>query len=207
MSLREEKKSGQRAAILDAAEALFRSEGYDETRIEDITSRVRISRQTFFNYFPSKDEVLRELGLRWLGRAIGKPRRRAPSGDGVLADFRRALRAQARAIASDRDFMRLVYTRSGVILPQGGRVNRESDEERLALTHSGFEALAAIMRRAQQAGEIREDVDPIQVAEIYFGVHTVTIRLWLTDYWKTPGRLDTRLVRAFDILVDGLRPR
>ena len=204
MSLREEKKSGQRAAILDAAEALFRSGGYDETRIEDITSRVRISRQTFFNYFPSKDEVLRELGLRWLGRAIGKPRRRAPSADGVLADFRRALRAQARAIASDRDFMRLVYTRSGVILPQGRRVN---DEERLALTHSGFEALAAIMRRAQQAGEIREDVDPIQVAEIYFGVHTVTIRLWLTDYWKTPGRLDTRLVRAFEILVDGLRPR
>ena len=204
MGLREEKKSGQRAAILDAAEALFRSGGYDETRIEDITSRVRISRQTFFNYFPSKDEVLRELGLRWLARAIGKPRRRAPSGDGVLADFRRALRAQARAIANDRDFMRLVYTRSGVILPQGGRAN---DEERLALTHSGFEALAAIMRRAQQAGEIREDVDPIQVAEIYFGVHTVTIRLWLTDYWKTPGRLDTRLVRAFDILVNGLRPR
>ena len=38
-------------------------------------------------------------------------------------------------------------------------------------------------------------------------IQTGTIRLWLMDYWEKPGSLETRLVRAFDTLVEGLEPR
>ncbi len=44
MGLREEKKVEQRRAILDAAVALFRKRGYEQTRVQDIITRLRISR-------------------------------------------------------------------------------------------------------------------------------------------------------------------
>ena len=43
MGLREEKKTAQRRAILDAAVALFRRRGYEQTRVQDIIDRLRIS--------------------------------------------------------------------------------------------------------------------------------------------------------------------
>src|SRR5277367_2308042 len=63
MGLREEKKAEQRRAILDAAIALFRRRGYDQTRVQDIIDRLRISEATFFNYFPTKDALLRDFAL------------------------------------------------------------------------------------------------------------------------------------------------
>ena len=212
MSLRAEKRERLRNQLLDAAEDLFRERGFDETRIEEIAERVQVSRQTFFNYFRTKEQVLSEAGLRWLTRGIGRSRKILASNEnsesgaaGSLDGLRRYLRRQAKAIEEDRDFMALVYTRSGVMMPQGKRP--ANDDARQELTHRGFEAFAAPFRRAQAAGEIRSDVDPLQIAEMLFAIQMVTTRLWLMDYWKSGGRLHTRMTRAFDILIDGLRPR
>ena len=207
MSLREEKQAHLRNQLIDAAEALFREHGFDETRVEEIAARARVSRQTFFNYFGTKEQVLREAGIRWLSRGIEHSRMALEEGQdsrpGALVEFRKYLRRQARAIEDDRAFMALVYTRSGVAFPQGKRPAR--DDARLDLTHRGFEVLAAPFRRAQRAGEIRTDIDPQQIAEMIFAIQFTTTRLWLMDYWKRGGRLETRLLRAYDVIVDGLR--
>ncbi len=208
MSLRDEKRELLRNQLLDAAEALFRARGFDETRIEEIAKSALVSRQTFFNYFRTKEQVLREVGLRWLTRGIGRSHTELAadrsSEPGAIDQLRRNLRRQAKDIEADRDFMALVYTRSGVILPQGKPP--PDDAARLELTRRGFEAFASPFRQAQRAGEIRSDVDPLQIAEMLFGIQSMTTRLWLMNYWKSSGRLHTRLIRAFDLLIDGLRP-
>ena len=212
MSLRAEKREHLRGQLLDAAEELFRERGFDETRIDEIVKRARVSRQTFFNYFRTKEQVLNAAGMRWLTRGIGHTRQVLASNQssestskGSLDGLRRYLRREAKAIEDDRDFMALVYTRSGVILPQGKPP--ANDTARQELTHRGFEVFAAPFRRAQEAGEIRSDVDPLQIAEMLFAIQMITTRLWLMDYWKSGGRLHTRVIRAFDILVDGLRTK
>ena len=58
MGLREEKKQATRAAIVATALDLFRTQGFDRTRIQDVVDRLRISEATFFNYFPTKESVL-----------------------------------------------------------------------------------------------------------------------------------------------------
>lgn len=58
LGLRERKKLRTRAAIQKQAMRLFLEKGYDETTIEDIAEAVEISPSTFFNYFPSKEEVV-----------------------------------------------------------------------------------------------------------------------------------------------------
>lgn len=55
---RERKKMELRAALVEAAYALFEEKGFDETRIDDITNDVDVSARTFFRYFSSKEDVV-----------------------------------------------------------------------------------------------------------------------------------------------------
>lgn len=50
--------------ILDAAEHLFVTNGYNETSIADIVKEVDVAKGTFYYYFQSKDEILDEVLLR-----------------------------------------------------------------------------------------------------------------------------------------------
>ena len=54
----------KRAQILDAAERLFFSKGYDGTSIQDILDALALSKGGFYHYFDAKDSVLREICLR-----------------------------------------------------------------------------------------------------------------------------------------------
>ena len=57
-SLRERKKAKTREAIQREATRLFQKQGYEETTIEQIAAAVEISPSTFFNYFPTKEDVV-----------------------------------------------------------------------------------------------------------------------------------------------------
>jgi AcrR family transcriptional regulator len=56
--LRERKKQKTKASIQREALRLFKKHGYDETTIEDIADAAEISPSTFFNYFPTKEDVV-----------------------------------------------------------------------------------------------------------------------------------------------------
>jgi AcrR family transcriptional regulator len=56
--LRERKKRKTREAIQREAMRLFQEQGYDATTIEQIAEAVEISPSTFFNYFPTKEDVV-----------------------------------------------------------------------------------------------------------------------------------------------------
>jgi len=54
-------RASSAATLEDAAQELFLEQGYDRTTIGDIATRAGVSRNTFFNYFTCKADVL------WLG--------------------------------------------------------------------------------------------------------------------------------------------
>ncbi|MCV9944524.1 MULTISPECIES: TetR family transcriptional regulator [Rhizobium] len=55
---RERKRRQTRERIEQAAMALFLQRGFDATTIEDITEAADVSKRSFFDYFPSKEEVV-----------------------------------------------------------------------------------------------------------------------------------------------------
>src|SRR5215470_11857943 len=58
------RKSETRARILEAAVELFGEVGFDATKVADVCERADVARQTFFNHFPTKGDLLAELYRR-----------------------------------------------------------------------------------------------------------------------------------------------
>jgi AcrR family transcriptional regulator len=56
--LRERKKERTRAAISDAAIALFVDEGFDDVSITRVAEAAEVSRRTLFAYFPTKEDLV-----------------------------------------------------------------------------------------------------------------------------------------------------
>lgn len=91
-SLRSRKKVRTRRAIEDAAIALFSSQGYEETTVEQIAALCDVSTTTFFRYFPTKaDVVLSEQGE--LVPALQRAIRERPAGGDDLDAVRYALQS------------------------------------------------------------------------------------------------------------------
>lgn len=56
--LREQHKADRTRRILQAASEMFRDQGYDAVRIEDIAQRAGVSAGTCYNYFSTKGDIL-----------------------------------------------------------------------------------------------------------------------------------------------------
>ena len=62
----------RRNEILDAAEELFGSKGFDQTSTNDILDRVGIARGTLYYHFRSKEEILDAMIARMADRLIAE---------------------------------------------------------------------------------------------------------------------------------------
>lgn len=58
---RERNKIANRAAILEAARDCFLSHGYEGVTIRDVIRKTGLAAGTFYNYFPDKESLFREL--------------------------------------------------------------------------------------------------------------------------------------------------
>lgn len=61
MEKKKSARSQKRKKIIDKAWELFAKNGYEETKVEDITKDLGISKGSFYTYFATKDELLYEV--------------------------------------------------------------------------------------------------------------------------------------------------
>ena len=72
---REEQHSQKRMAVLTAGVALFNSNGYERTTLDDIANALNVTKRTIYYYVESKDDILFEcmkLGLTFAREAVEK---------------------------------------------------------------------------------------------------------------------------------------
>ena len=60
------------AEIIDAAETLFNTHGYQETQVSDIVKAVGVAQGTFYYYFKSKEEVVEAIVRRTMDRILAE---------------------------------------------------------------------------------------------------------------------------------------
>ena len=67
---RERRKLEVRLRMVDAASALFEERGYAATTVAEICERADVATKTFFNHFPTKQHLVRELAHRAVDRLL-----------------------------------------------------------------------------------------------------------------------------------------
>ncbi|KAA8886947.1 TetR family transcriptional regulator [Nocardia colli] len=77
MALREEKKRATRLAIADAAMGLFGAHGFDRVTVAEVADAARVSINTVFNYFPTKEDLFFDRQAEVIDRLAGAVRQRA----------------------------------------------------------------------------------------------------------------------------------
>lgn len=100
VGLRERKKLKTKAAIRKEAMRLFLDKGFDATTIEEIAAAVEISPSTFFNYFPTKEDVVFEDELDPLILAAFDAQ---PEGTNPIRAIRNAMLTVFRALTPEQD--------------------------------------------------------------------------------------------------------
>jgi AcrR family transcriptional regulator len=195
MGLREEKKERQKRDIYRTAVKLFHEKGYEETRVEDITRRLRISRATFFNYYPSKDSILHQIAEE----AVRFYRKRLEEEIAAQAPAREKihhlLEEMGRNIEADKRFYRAVFLE--IMRGQMGLVGGQVSMEKVTIS----EFTASIIAQGQQQGELRADYPAQQLAEILVGIYNNVILSWLHS--ETECSLVQRLKEAADCFFCG----
>jgi AcrR family transcriptional regulator len=84
---RERNKQANREAILAAAQALFLKRGFDAVTIRDVIGETELAAGTFYNYFRTKEALLRALiedHVRALTAELHRVRSEARSLDGFV---------------------------------------------------------------------------------------------------------------------------
>ncbi len=192
---RELAKSERRERLYEAALALFRSQGYEATTVDQITRRAGLAKGTFFNYFPTKDAVLRYLGARELGRLSSMVQTGGNEAGSAVAKLRRLLVTLAASLERDRELVALIFRR-GI-----------SVSELLAGDAGGFslQPMASLLiRQAQRRGEINPDLDPDLLASALDALYLQQLVRWIeTD---PPDSLQERFNGVVDLLLLGAAP-
>jgi len=194
--LRERKKARLRQQIIDTSIRLFRKQGYENTRVEDIVQILEISQPTFFRYFPSKDAVLREVGRRGFG-CLKEHLETELSNDASTAErLRRMYEAMAREVESDRPLWRAVVL-SGAMDPVRSPEMRRPQEIAVSL-------LRDILAEGQKRGEITKSFPVAFLAEFMEGLYTTVVRRWAVGL--SEPHLIQRVHSGVDFFLAGARP-
>jgi AcrR family transcriptional regulator len=189
---RERRKEETRRQIFQAAMKLFEKKGVFDTTVEEITQAADVGKGTFFNYFPSKEAIFSALAERQMGvleRAV-EAAKDAPSVHPVLLNMAKELSAgPGRSQIMLRSLL-------GIILN-----NKMLFELFSTVLAKGRVRVAEIVRRGQDLGEIRSDLQAEDIARCL--QHSVfgTNFIWAAS---KPSDLMQQQERSMDIFWRGI---
>jgi len=147
-----------RAAIMDTADRLFRTLGYQKTTVADIARELRMSPANVYRFFPSKSAITEAIAERLLEQVIAAVRAIA-AGPGTPPDRVRALfrLLQEQTMALFFHERRMHDMVAAAIEEHWSVVER--------YVHSIDEAFVQIVRDGQAAGEFG-GMDPEQAGRL-----------------------------------------
>jgi AcrR family transcriptional regulator len=182
--------------ILAAAMQLFEARGVESVKVDDICAAADIAQKTFFNHFPTKQHLVREIAEDFLHQLLA-----------ILADARAAGGTTAQQL--ERFFARIATE-----VERGGQVQRSFVLEVIRLLHEQapdadksrrlYDAFGALLRDGVRAGDTTREYPVAVLSEIVVGTFATLMLNWLgfEDY---PFRSRATAMARF--LGDALRAR
>jgi TetR/AcrR family transcriptional regulator, fatty acid metabolism regulator protein len=156
--------------ILQAAVRVFAKHGYEATRVGDIAKEAGVAYGLVYHYFASKEAVLDAVFREAWGRLLTAVAVAEQTGADAPEQLELVVKIVLRAWRDDPDLVRLLVreiTRSPHI---------QDELEELA---QAFASLERIVRRGQEEGTFRQDVDPRLAAWMLYGALEEVLTGWV----------------------------
>lgn len=141
---RAQTKAANRAAILTAGAEVFSELGYGAASVRDIVRRTDLATGTFYNYFPDKESVLREIVGEIAARVRSGARAARRDSSDLEGFVAHGFRAYYEVLAADRATFELLRRNAGTI--------RSMFDE--PWVFAGYEELEEDLRAAVAAGAL-----------------------------------------------------
>ncbi len=169
-SRRERRRLEIRSRVLDAALSLFEAQGYEATTVTEVAQRADIAYGTFFNHFPSKLHLLRELSdlaLQNLFENLEELRKQPGSfGEHLIALFESSAE---RAVAKGPRVRELVGAMMALAFPE----TAGQDDRRIRV------AFRRILEDGIATGEVRAGVDLDTLTDVVVGTWYSMFLSWV----------------------------
>ncbi|TFG96700.1 MAG: TetR/AcrR family transcriptional regulator [Myxococcales bacterium] len=192
-SRRERRRLEVRARILEAALTLFETQGYEATTVTEVARRADIAYGTFFNHFPSKLHLLRELSdlaLQGLFENVEEVRKRP----GSFAEHLIALFESSAERAEDKGprMRELLGAMMALAFPE----TAGQDDRRIRI------AFRSILEDGLAAGEFREGIELDTLTDVVVGTWYAMFLSWVHfDDYPLRGRASSAARFLADTLI------
>jgi len=192
----EARKAAYRTLILEAAERVFATKGFDGAKIKHIADEAGLALGTVYAVFPGKRDVFiavhAQRGTVLLSRIV-----QAVEGiDAPFAALARALRAACEFYAEHPFYLRMhLYSGTSWSSPR-----LDVDEER-RIFERGIHSLVVLFEHAAARGELIDE-PPETCAHLCLGMMQVMLAEWQRGSFANPAadvaaRFERLLVRTF----------
>jgi AcrR family transcriptional regulator len=198
ISRRERKKQDIKEEIFKTAVYFFRTKGFDETNIEEITEYLDISRASFFNYFSSKNQILHEMANRTV-RNYKKILEKKLSGDADTAETLNSLVEElVDSMKGYKKLFRSVFLE--VMRSQIGFIEADNTSGQSTV----HDLMARIIIRGQERGELNEG-NPYLLAEMFTGSFFNILLNWF--HAPEEYTVKERLKVSVEVFLRGIKLR
>jgi AcrR family transcriptional regulator len=163
----------RRRRIAEAALALFATQGYTVTSVDDVVTRARVSKSAFYEFFESKEHCFREILASEGGALIQEVLRTAAGGRDHHERLRRGITRFVHMCYERPDVARLLVVES-VGLSVGVEAVRHDLQARFA------DAVAEEVRHAMSHDAFYADKNPVVFGRAVVGAVSDAVGYFLT---------------------------
>lgn len=162
----------KRRVLLEAAVRVFARRGFHAARVGDIAEEAGVAHGLLYHYFSSKEEVLETIFRETWADLLAAVRDVEESGEPAQEQLRQVAAILLRSWRRDPDLVR--------VLVRG--VTRSSElDRRVGDVGDAFAAIERIVRRGQEAGELRPELDARLTSVIFYGAIEELLTGWVLE--------------------------
>ncbi|MCG8425615.1 MAG: TetR/AcrR family transcriptional regulator [Proteobacteria bacterium] len=208
-SRRDRERRARRSSILNAADAVFNSKGFDQATMDDIAAEAELSKGTLYLYFKSKDDLFTALSSRMMHEVVVDYEALAEGRPTGIEAIRAMLVRHAEFITEHPQHFRVVIGR----LASGNMFDTDvpSFAEHQALIRRIMGSFVTAIERGRRDGTIRRGLDPVQTSTQLWGafIGTMIIRINSDEVVRRMPEhvnFDNFVDGFIDIVCGGLQP-
>jgi len=186
--VRSAKTSMYRSLVIDAAEHLFATRGYERTKIQEISAASGLSLGTLYSVFDGKADILEAIHDERLGELF------MLAGEAMATDAR----AAERLIQGNRIFIRWLTEHPDFLRIHLGSSAwasnpDEASEGQLNAWRRGIDLIASVIQQAMDQGEACEG-DAVLSARLMVAMQQVFMSAWVeSGMTERPTDLSDRI--------------